>query len=127
MTSLCLQHYVILHKNSKTWPNQYVLDRSLERLKTTYRPENDKKRRKTLKSEGKHQKIPENAIEFAYIKQRILSWEYAGIADIYGFCHLYKSADINSLTDICLQKEYEKSLPIVANQFVCERLQIKVT
>ena len=32
--------------------------------------------------------MPENAYKFAFTKQRILSWEYAGIAQIYDFRHL---------------------------------------
>ena len=59
----------------------------------------------------------ENAQKFAFIKQRILSWEFVGIANIYDFHHLYKSAYINSLTDICLQNNLNKHFESIAWQY----------
>ena len=68
------------------------------------KPPNDRKPpgncRKAQKNAGLHRKTPRDF--HLIIKQRILSWEYAGIAHIYDFRHLKESnrshSDINSLT-----------------------------
>ena len=83
--------------------------------------ENTEKCRKTPeKNAAKHLKImPETAYKFAFTKQRILSWKYAGVTHIQDFRNLYKSnrshADINNLKYLFATK-YEKSWPLKYRQ-----------